>query len=86
MMSEVVRRESGCPVHFVWDGVGRGRKMVRATFVGLLAGGALLCAARMWPGAWTGHVQQVFWWCVVAYATAHVVDRLRLPRWNRRHG
>jgi hypothetical protein len=34
-----VRRESGCPVHFVWDGNGRGRPWVRVGFVLLLAAG-----------------------------------------------
>jgi hypothetical protein len=35
-----VRRESACPVHFVWDGNGVGRPFVRIGFLGaLLAGG-----------------------------------------------
>jgi hypothetical protein len=35
-----VRRESGCPVHFVWDGNGHGRPWVRVGFVLALAAGA----------------------------------------------
>ncbi len=42
-----LRRESGCPVHFVWDGNGWGRPFVRLGFLlavlaGLLATGALM--------------------------------------------
>ena len=32
-----VRRESACPVHFVWDGNGFGRPVVRVGFLLLLA-------------------------------------------------
>lgn len=35
------RRVSGCPVHFLWDGKGRGRTFVRSGFLGLLAGGMI---------------------------------------------
>lgn len=30
-------RVSACPVHFIWDGRGRGRTLVRAGFLGVLA-------------------------------------------------
>lgn len=43
-----VRRESNCPVHFVWDGNGLGRPFVRVGFLLLLVAGALLSAGVMW--------------------------------------
>jgi hypothetical protein len=40
-----LRRESNCPVHFVWDGNGIGRPFVRLGFLlALVAGGALSLA------------------------------------------
>lgn len=39
-------RESGCPVHFLWDGRGRGRWPVRLGFLGLLAAGGVFAGAR----------------------------------------
>lgn len=40
-------RVSSCPVHFIWDGKGRGRSLVRAGFLGVLvaAGLALIASA-----------------------------------------
>lgn len=36
-----LHRTSGCPVHFLWDGRGKGRALVRAGFLGFsVAGGA----------------------------------------------
>ena len=46
-----VRRESNCPVHFVWDGNGVGRPFVRVGFLMLLVGSGLLSAAVVWPAA-----------------------------------
>lgn len=63
-------RESGCPVHFLWDGSGRGRPFVRAGFMGLLVAGALATAAIMRvPGlpdlreaaSWTATLSGVAW-------------------------
>lgn len=34
-------RESACPVHFVWEGRGAGRTLVRLGFLGFTAWGAL---------------------------------------------
>lgn len=33
------RRTSACPVHFLWDGKGRGRLFVRSGFLGLVVAG-----------------------------------------------
>jgi hypothetical protein len=38
-------RVSSCPVHFIWDGRGFGRVFVRAGFLMLLVGMALLTGA-----------------------------------------
>ena len=35
-------RVSSCPVHFIWDGVGKGRMLVRWGFFGLVLAFALL--------------------------------------------
>ena len=34
-------RVSACPVHFLWDGLGHGRALVRLGFLGLLVAAAL---------------------------------------------
>lgn len=39
------RRESACPVHFIWDGHGLGRPFVRAGFFGFVATGLLFTGA-----------------------------------------
>jgi hypothetical protein len=44
------RRVSACPVHFLWDGRGRGRTFVRSGFLGLLAGGMLATAGAVTAG------------------------------------
>ncbi len=36
-----IQRESACPVHFVWDGNGLGRPVVRVAFLLCLVAGAL---------------------------------------------
>jgi hypothetical protein len=46
-----VRRESTCPVHFIWDGNGLGRPFVRVGFLMVLVGCGLLSAAVVWPTA-----------------------------------
>ena len=46
-----VRRESTCPVHFIWDGNGLGRPFVRVGFLLWLLGCGLLSAAVVWPTA-----------------------------------
>jgi hypothetical protein len=61
-----VRRESGCPVHFVWDGNGRGRPWVRVGFLlalvaGVLASGAAMARASTTPAAAVGFVAAVAW-------------------------
>jgi hypothetical protein len=38
-------RVSACPVHFIWDGKGMGRVFVRAGFLMLIVGFALLTGA-----------------------------------------
>ena len=42
-----LRRESNCPVHFIWDGNGLGRPFVRVGFLFALVTGALLMGALM---------------------------------------
>jgi len=39
-------RESACPVHFIWDGRGHGRQLVRFGFLGLLGAALAWAAAR----------------------------------------
>jgi hypothetical protein len=61
-----VRRESACPVHFVWDGNGQGRPWVRIGFVlALLAGAAAsfasLAHASSTPGRALGAAAAVVW-------------------------
>lgn len=40
-------RVSACPVHFLWDGRGGGRTLVRLGFLGLVVAGALAALAVM---------------------------------------
>ena len=42
-----LQRESNCPVHFVWDGNGLGRPVVRLGFLLLLVAGTTLSAGLM---------------------------------------
>lgn len=42
-----LRRESNCPVHFIWDGNGLGRPLVRLGFLLAVITGALLMMALM---------------------------------------
>jgi hypothetical protein len=48
-------RTSGCPVHFIWDGKGVGRPVVRAGFMLLLVASMVAVAVQMWhlPSSWT---------------------------------
>jgi hypothetical protein len=39
-------RVSACPVHFLWDGRGHGRVLVRAGFLGFLLAGMALSLSR----------------------------------------
>ena len=71
-----LRRESGCPVHFVWDGNGRGRPWVRVGFVLALATGAAasfaaLTHASSTPARALGVV------AVVAWLVGQVLTRYR---------
>jgi len=49
---------SACPVHFIWDGRGKGRPFVRAGFMGFLATGMAFTAfaATRSPALWTTFV------------------------------
>lgn len=40
LVDTTTSRASACPVHFVWDGRGPGRPLVRIGFMGLLIAGA----------------------------------------------
>ncbi|HEY4221443.1 MAG TPA: hypothetical protein VGO62_08870 [Myxococcota bacterium] len=40
-------RVSACPVHFLWDGRGHGRSLVRAGFLGFLIAALLACAWKV---------------------------------------
>lgn len=42
-----LQRESACPVHFIWDGAGRGRWWVRMGFLGATAWGTLFFGAHV---------------------------------------
>lgn len=42
-----LRRESGCPVHFIWDGNGLGRPFVRLGFLLAVLTGILLTMSVM---------------------------------------
>lgn len=46
-----VQRESACPVHFIWDGNGYGRPLVRVGFMLMLVAGASLTMSRVVPEA-----------------------------------
>ena len=62
------RRESGCPVHFIWDGQGVGRPLVRGGFLAILLAGALLSGSAMpglnvlsAPGLWSMSAAPASW-------------------------
>ncbi len=60
-------RVSACPVHFLWDGRGRGRALVRSGFLGFLAAILLGLAAR------TVHVELLMSAAAVVAACAAAV-------------
>ncbi len=71
------RRESACPVHFIWDGHGLGRPFVRAGFFGFVAAGlvftgqmALHFDAGIVPGAIVGS-------SAVLWVAGQLLGRLR---------
>lgn len=39
-------RTSACPVHFLWDGRGKGRALIRAAFLGFLVAGMFFTAGK----------------------------------------
>jgi len=61
-------RVSGCPVHFLWDGRGFGRVLVRLGFLGFLLTGATFTGAHLLRsevgrgvGAWLAVGAAVVW-------------------------
>lgn len=40
-------RTSACPVHFLWDGRGRGRALIRGAFLGFLLAGMCFTLGTM---------------------------------------
>jgi hypothetical protein len=63
-----IQRESACPVHFVWDGNGLGRPVVRVAFLLCLVAGATLALGQMLHidavnvvGRVTGVVAGIMW-------------------------
>lgn len=60
-------RVSACPVHFLWDGMGKGRVLVRTGFLGFLAAAMLgTCGTMM-------HVMRATEGAAVVAAVAAVV-------------
>ena len=73
-----VRRESNCPVHFVWDGNGLGRPFVRVGFLLLLVAGALLSAGVMWHESAPSAVGRAVGLAAVAvWGTGQVLTKFR---------
>ena len=58
-------RVSACPVHFLWDGRGFGRRYVRGGFFGLVLAGVLYFGNRAF-GLGLGHVFVDFAWMSLA--------------------
>jgi hypothetical protein len=46
-MHPYLRRESACPVHFLWDGLGLGRLFVRWGFLGFIITAMLALGGQM---------------------------------------
>jgi len=47
--NETWRRISACPLHFLWDGRGSARKLVRFGFMALMGGMVLYFGDKLWP-------------------------------------
>ena len=43
------RRFSACPLHFLWDGKGQARKLVRFGFATIILSMSLKMGDRLWP-------------------------------------
>ena len=48
---ESLSRITACPVHFLWDGRGQARKMVRLGFLGITLGLLLTVGTKIWPAS-----------------------------------
>jgi hypothetical protein len=68
-----LRPTSGCPVHFVWEGQGRGRAVVRWGFMALLAAGAWMCGAKLWPALSMPTARAVMGAAMVVYLSGQVL-------------
>jgi hypothetical protein len=74
-------RVSACPVHFIWDGRGRGRTLVRAGFLGaLLAFGLAMLSQIVHVDVVRTVALAVGALGVTAWCVGHVLDRVPLSR------
>ena len=74
-----VQRESACPVHFIWDGNGYGRPLVRIGFLLLLVAGAALTMGRVVPSV-LDIGQSVFAVAVAVWLLGQIATRRSRPR------
>lgn len=73
-----VRRESNCPVHFVWDGNGVGRPFVRVGFLLFLLAGGLLSAGLVWHApTMTGTGRSVAVAALAVWGLGQLLTKLR---------
>lgn len=71
-----LRRESGCPVHFIWDGNGLGRPFVRLGFLLAVITGCLLTASVMIHAAgWNAGLKSVAGVFAVAAASVWLLGQ-----------
>ncbi len=68
-----VQRESACPVHFIWDGAGPGRWLVRLGFLGATAWGTAYFGALVFR--FNGALPYIGW-AAIPVATSWVVGQV----------
>ena len=70
-------RVSACPVHFIWDGQGRGRALVRLGFLGGITTGMVAAAGGLLHASWTQPATVTLGGvAAVVYLTGQVLSRL----------
>lgn len=80
VMHHLLRRESACPVHFIWDGLGLGRWPVRLGFLGFVIAGLIFMVStlmRIDAPAWMAVAVAGAIWTVgqaLSFAAASVTD------------
>lgn len=78
-------RTSACPVHFLWDGKGRGRLFVRSGFLGLIVAGMFGTGATLMRASEVGPIAlAILGLAGASWTFGQILSFLAAPRAPRR--